>query len=291
MEGILTALITPFKNNKIDWPAFESMVQNQIEADISGLIISGTTGEAPTLSKEEKIDLFKCAVDIGKGKTAIIAGSGSNNTADSISFSEKVAALGVDGVLLVAPYYNKPSQEGMFQHFSAIAKAIDPLAVVLYNVPSRTSSDLLPETIARLAKHKNITHVKEATGLMERVTEIVKQAPRLVVLSGDDKTFFHGLRFGMKGIISVASNLVPKPMIELYNSFIAGDVDKAESINHKLEPLYQFLFCETNPVPAKAAAAHLGWISEEIRLPLVPLSLKNRDHLKEVMALIQKHFQ
>jgi 4-hydroxy-tetrahydrodipicolinate synthase len=291
MEGILTALITPFKDNKIDWAAFERLVQAQIDANISGLIVSGTTGEAPTLTKEEKIDLFKCALEIGKGKTAIIAGTGNNNTADSISFSEKAAKLGVDGVLLVAPYYNKPSQEGMFQHFAAVAKAIDPVSIILYNVPSRTASDLLPETIARLAKYKNITHVKEATGLMERVTEIVMLAPRLVILSGDDKTFFHGLRFGMKGIISVASNLVPQKMIELYNLYTAGEVDKAETINHSLEPLYHYLFCESNPIPVKAAAANLGWISNELRLPLVPLSAKNIDHLKEVMTLVQKQIQ
>jgi 4-hydroxy-tetrahydrodipicolinate synthase len=291
MEGILTAIITPFKNGKIDWPAFERLVQNQIEADIAGLIVSGTTGESPTLSKEEKIDLFKCAVDLGRGKTAIVAGTGNNSTAESIEFSETAVSLGVDGVLLVVPYYNKPTQEGMFQHFSAIAHAVKPTPVFLYNVPSRTASDLLPETIARLAAYKNITHVKEATGMMERVTEIIMQAPRLIVLSGDDKTFFHGLRFGMKGIISVASNLFPKPMIELYNAYISGEVEKAGAINHHLEPLYQFLFCESNPVPVKAAAAHLGWISEEVRLPLVPLSEKHREHLKEVMTSLQRHFE
>jgi len=286
-DGIMTAIVTPFKNGNIDWDALEQHIARQIDAGISALIVSGTTGESPTLSKDEKKQLFRFAVEQADGRIAIIAGTGSNNTAASIATSEMAVAQNVDGLLIVVPYYNKPTQEGLYQHFASIADAVSPIPIFLYNVPGRTVADLLPETIARLAEKKNVTHVKEATGKMERITEILKLAPRLTVLSGDDKTFFNGLSYGMKGIISVASNIFPEPMVALYNSFINGDVEKATSINELLTPFYDVIFCETNPTPVKSAAAYLGWMEDEMRLPLLPISAKNKPRLIEVLEDIR----
>ncbi len=286
-DGIMTAIVTPFKNGAIDWDALARHIDRQIDADISALIVSGTTGESPTLSKEEKRELFRFAVKCADGRIAIVAGTGSNNTAASVAMSEMAASQNVDGLLIVVPYYNKPTQEGLYQHFAAIADAVAPTPIFLYNVPSRTVTDLLPETIARLSAKQNITHVKEATGKMERITEILNLAPHLTVLSGDDKTFFKGLDYGMKGIISVASNIFPKPMVKLYNFFAKNQVEKATAINNLLTPFYDVIFCETNPTPVKSAAAYLGWMEDEMRLPLLPISAKNKPRLIQVIEDIR----
>lgn len=289
-KGIITAIVTPFKSGEIDWDAFADLIERQIAAGIHGLVVSGTTGESPTLSKEEKKRLFQFAVERVKGRTALIAGTGSNNTADSVEFSKWAANLKVDGLLTVVPYYNKPTQEGMYQHFTAIANAVTPMPIVLYNVPSRTVADLLPETIARLATIPNVTCVKEATGKMERVTEILRLAPHLSVLSGDDGTFFDGMQNGMRGVISVASNVFPKPMVELYNHFVGGDRERAESLNGALAELFSILFCETSPAPVKEAAAYLGWMRNEVRLPLVPISDANKPKLYRVIESLKIQF-
>ena len=289
-KGIITAIVTPFKSGEVDWDAFAALIERQIAAGIHGLVVSGTTGESPTLSKEEKKRLFQFAVERVKGRTALIAGTGSNNTADSVEFSKWAANLKVDGLLTVVPYYNKPTQEGMYQHFAAIAKAVTPMPIVLYNVPSRTVADLLPETIARLATISNVTCVKEATGKMERITEILRLAPHLSVLSGDDGTFFDGMQNGMRGVISVASNVFPKPMVELYNHFVAGDRERAESLNGALAELYSILFCETSPAPVKEAATYLGWMMNEVRLPLVPISDANKLKLYRVIESFKVQF-
>lgn len=286
-DGIMTAIVTPFKNGSIDWDALGRHIDRQIDAGISALIVSGTTGESPTLSGQEKKELFHFAVARADGRTAIVAGTGSNNTAASIAMSEMAANQNVDGLLIVVPYYNKPTQEGLYQHFAAIADAVAPTPIFLYNVPSRTVTDLLPETIARLAAKTNITHVKEATGKMERISEILNLAPYLTVLSGDDKTFFKGLDYGMKGIISVASNIFPEPMVQLYNYFVNGQTDQATALNNLLTPFYDVIFCETNPTPVKSAAAYLGWMEDEMRLPLLPISEKNRPRLIEVLEDIR----
>ena len=283
MEGILTALITPFKNEKIDWDALSFLIDKQIQAGITGLIISGTTGESPTLSVDEKKQLFKFVLDHARNSIKIVAGTGNYSTIESIELSQWAADLGVDALLTVVPYYNKPSQEGLFQHFSRIADAVSPTPIILYNVPSRTVTDLLPETIARLAKIENIKYVKEATGKMERVTEILEQAPHLTILSGDDTTFFQGMKHGMHGIISVASNIFPEAMVELYQHFKTGNMGKAESIDTILTPFYKALFCESNPVPVKTMAALKGWISPEVRLPLVQLSSQNAEIVQNTL--------
>ena len=286
-HGIMTAIVTPFKNGNIDWDALGRHIDRQIDAGISALIVSGTTGESPTLSGEEKKELFRFAVKRADGRIVIVAGTGSNNTAASIATSEMAVAQNVDGLLIVVPYYNKPTQEGLYQHFAAIADAVAPTPIFLYNVPSRTMADLLPETIARLSAKENVTHVKEATGKMERITEILNLAPHLTVLSGDDKTFFNGLDYGMKGIISVASNIFPEPMVKLYNLFINGEAEKATALNKLLTPFYDVIFCETNPTPIKSAAAYLGWMEDEMRLPLLPISAKNKPRLIQVLEDIR----
>jgi 4-hydroxy-tetrahydrodipicolinate synthase len=287
-KGILTALITPFSGGKIDYKALSRLIENQLDAGVSGFIVSGTTGEAPTLSGDEKMALFGFVVENVKGRGVVIAGTGSNNTAATVEFSEEVGGMGVDGLLIVVPYYNKPTQEGLFRHFNAVAEAVSPLPIVVYNVPGRTVADCLPETIARLSETANITHVKEATGDMERVDRILELAPNIGVLSGDDKTFFRGLQHGMNGIISVASNIFPRPMVEIYSRYIRGDEEGARGIDETLRPLYEILFRETNPIPVKSAAAYLGYIEPDLRLPLVPLSEEYRPQLMAVVDTLQR---
>jgi len=284
-RGILTAVITPFHNDKIDFKAFERHLQNQIDAGISGIIVSGSTGEAPVLSKDEKCELFRIAVEVVGDETEVIAGTGSYSTRDSIDLGKKAAQIGVDGLLNVVPYYNKPTQEGLYQHFKAIAAAVEPIPIYLYNVPGRTVRDLLPETVARLAEIENITHLKEASGSVARVRELVELAPTITLLSGDDKTFFEGVLHGMQGVISVASNLFPQAMVRLWRAYTADDVETATSINTILEPIYEFLFWEPNPMPVKAAAAHFGWIHNKLRLPLVPMSAR---YEAEMITLFEK---
>ncbi len=290
-RGILTAVITPFHDEKIDFKAFERHLQNQVDAGVSGVIVSGSTGEAPVLSKDEKCDLFRIAVEMVGDETEVIAGTGSYSTRDSIDLGQKAAEIGVDGLLNVVPYYNKPTQEGLYQHFKAIAKAVDPMPIYLYNVPGRTVRDLLPETVARLADIENITHLKEASGSVERVRELVELAPTITLLSGDDKTFFEGVLNGMQGVISVASNLFPQAMVRLWQAYTADDAETATTINKLLGPIYEFLFWEPNPSPVKAAAAHFGWIRNELRLPLVPMSAKYEADMIKLLKKIRSELE
>jgi 4-hydroxy-tetrahydrodipicolinate synthase len=283
-EGTIVALVTPFKNGKLDKKALKNLVDFQIENGTKAIVACGTTGEASTLSYEEHEAVIDIIIETAKGRVPVIAGTGSNNTCEAIELTKYAKKAGADASLVVTPYYNKPTQEGMFRHYKALADAVD-LPMILYNVPGRTGVNLLPGTVARLAAIKNIVAVKEASGNLGQVCEIIRSVPRdFTVLSGDDGLFFPMMALGAKGVISVASNVAPRLMSDLYDAWVAGDVEKARAIHYKLWPLFDVLFVETNPIPVKTAVALMGMVAEEFRLPLSPMGADNRKKLAKVLA-------
>lgn len=291
LEGIYTALITPFKTigkevaAEPDYEAIRKLVDWQIKSGIAGIVALGTTGEAATLNEDEKISVVKCVLDAVKGRVPVIVGTGSNCTSKSIEFTKLVKELGVDASLAVAPYYNKPSQEGMFQHFSELAKK-GGLPVCLYNVPGRTSVDLKAETVARLAKVPGIIGIKDATGSAERVLELSYiDVPTFSLLTGDDHMICCNLAHGGKGAISASANVIPAELVAIYEAGKRKDFDACLAAQQKAYPVIKALFMETNPTPAKTALQLLGRISsDEVRLPLVPSSCETRDTLKQLIA-------
>ena len=282
-------MVTPFdKNGNLDLAAWRRLLRRQVKAGIAGVIPCGTTGEAPALTLEEKETLIGTALEeVSGSRTQVIAGTGSNNAALTIETSKRAAALGVDGILVVTPYYNKPSQAGMLTHFLSVADAVD-CQVVPYNVPSRTGVCLEPETIAELAAHPRITALKEATGSMAFAANVMDhlfQAGRtLNLLSGDDATFFPFLCMGGVGCISVTSNLCPGAVMELYNAAIAGNLKRARDLNWRHYPLFRDLFLECNPVPIKYALSKLGLCLPTVRPPLAELLAKNAERLDGTLA-------
>lgn len=283
-EGTIVALVTPFKNGKLDKKALKNLVDFQIGNGTKAIVACGTTGEASTLSYEEHEAVIDIIIETAKGRVPVIAGTGSNNTCEAIELTKYAKKAGADASLVVTPYYNKPTQEGMFRHYKALADAVD-LPMILYNVPGRTGVNLLPGTVARLAAIKNIVAVKEASGNLGQVCEIIRSVPRdFTVLSGDDGLFFPMMALGAKGVISVASNVAPRLMSDLYDAWVAGDVEKARAIHYKLWPLFDVLFVETNPIPVKTAVALMGMVAEEFRLPLSPMGADNRKKLSKVLA-------
>ena len=282
-EGSMVALVTPFKNGEIDRDAVKRLVEFHIENGTSVIVPCGTTGESATLSHEEHEFLIEYVVDLVGKRIKVLAGAGSNSTREAIRLAKHAEKVGADGVLLITPYYNKPTQEGLYQHYKAISQEIS-IPIVVYNVPSRTGVDLLPETVARLSELGNIVGIKEATGSMKRVSEIISLCgDKIAVISGDDSTYFPLLALGGKGVISVAANVVPRKMAEIWRLTREGKWEEARSLHYKLFPLFQALFYETNPIPVKAALSMMGYIEEELRLPLVRMSEKNRERLKEVL--------
>jgi 4-hydroxy-tetrahydrodipicolinate synthase len=286
MRGVWTALVTPFnEQNEIDFHAFRQILKDQVEAGVSGVIPGGTTGESPTLTLEEKKLLIQCAIEELKGsKTLVVAGTGSNNTQASLEFSKWADRQGAHGIMLVTPYYNKPSQAGLELHFKTIADAVSG-EVVLYNVPGRTGVGLTAETIAQLAKHPKITALKEATGNVAFTSEILDhlglQNQSLDILSGDDATYLPLLSVGASGVISVASNLFPRAMVAIQNAADTGNLREAQAIHKKYYPLFRDLFIETNPVPIKHALSKVGLCQSHVRAPLVPLAQGNMEKLNQ----------
>jgi 4-hydroxy-tetrahydrodipicolinate synthase len=282
-EGIFTAIVTPFKNGVIDQKAYERLVEEQIKAGVHGIVPCGTTGESPTLSKDEKKTLISLTVKIVKGRVQVIAGTGSNCTRTSVEMTSWAKKAGADGALAVVPYYNKPTQKGLYLHYKEVASVGIP--IVVYNVPSRTITSITPETLGRLSSElRDIVAIKEATGDMEldkKFLELTKG--KVDLLSGDDGTFFDFMKIGGKGCISVVSNVVPKEMIEIYNLCMKKDVDKAGALNKKLEPLIKALFIESNPIPVKHALHLMGKIGAELRLPLSSMEENNLAKLKTVL--------
>ncbi len=281
LQGAFTAIVTPFKNGKLDFKKLMELVELQISAGIDGIVPVGTTGESPTLSMEEHIEVIENVVKAARGRCLVIAGTGANSTAEAVHLSITAKNAGADATLQVTPYYNKPTQEGLYRHFSEVADEVG-LPVVLYNIPGRCGVPIAVETIARLSRNKLFVAVKEAGGSAERVSAIL-DACGMTVLSGDDALTLPMMSLGAKGVISVASNIVPaevKKMVDLAN---ANDFAGAMKLNRKLYPLFRDLFVETNPIPVKAAMAMMGMIEEEYRLPLCEMSPKNRDMLKKTL--------
>jgi 4-hydroxy-tetrahydrodipicolinate synthase len=280
-QGSLVAIVTPmFEDGRLDIPALNALIEFHIAQGSDGIVIVGTTGESPTVDFDEHCLLIKTAVEQVRGRVIVIAGTGANSTKEAIALTQKAKELGVDACLLVAPYYNKPTQEGLYQHFNAIADAV-AIPQILYNVPGRTGCDISNDTVLRLAQHPNIVGIKDATGGIERGTDLLLRAPQdFAVLSGDDATAMSLMLLGGKGVISVTANVAPKLMHDMCVAAMAGDAVKARGINAKLFGLHQKLFVEANPIPVKWVLQEMGLIKAGIRLPMVPLSAAYHDALR-----------
>jgi 4-hydroxy-tetrahydrodipicolinate synthase len=283
-KGVITALVTPMRNDRVDEEALRRLVDEQIRAGIDGLVPVGTTGESPTLSNEEHIRVIEVVVQEAKKRVPVIAGTGANATREAIELTVAAKAVGADGTLQVTPYYNKPTQDGLFRHFKAVVDAV-ALPMVVYNVPGRTGCDLLPETIVRLCELPLMVGVKEATGNLQRAAQIITQVgDRVAVLSGDDATAFPFYALGGNGCISVVSNVVPADMAAMWDAAAAGGWNKARELHYKVFPLSEGLFIEANPIPVKAAMAMMGKIADEIRPPLYPMAGANREKVRKILA-------
>jgi 4-hydroxy-tetrahydrodipicolinate synthase len=283
-RGTFTALVTPFRDSSIDVSAFEELIEAQINAGITGVVAIGTTGESPTLSSDERAQIIQLAVARANKRCVVLAGTGSNSTDHAIVETRSAEKLGVDAALLVAPYYNKPSQEGLFRHFKAIADATS-LPIMLYNIPSRCGVDILPETVARLAKEcRNVVCIKEASGSVERVGELRRRLPEaFTILSGDDSLTLPFMAVGASGVVSVASNLFPFDVCALVRACVAGDLKSAEKLHQKFLPLFKDLFIEPNPVPVKTALGWRGAMPPEVRLPLCEMTEANQARLRKTL--------
>jgi len=287
LRGCGTALVTPFrKNGSVDEDALHRLVQFQLREGIDFLVPCGTTGETPTLEHGEYLGIIRVVVQAVGGKVPVIAGVGGNNTKKVVELAQEVQGLGVQGILSVAPYYNKPTQEGLYQHFQALANSTH-LPVILYNVPGRTSSNIEPATVARLAKLSNIVGIKEASGSVTQQMEVLTAVPpEFQVLSGDDAFTFPLMALGGVGVISVVSNEIPGPMTRLAHLLLEGKLAEARALHFQLLPLMQANFIETNPIPVKAALAMMGLIEEVYRLPLCPMKPENRAKLEKAMSAL-----
>ena len=286
LRGCATALVTPFAaDGAVDEKRLRELIEYQITGGVRVLVPCGTTGESVTMSDEENRLVIRTTVELSRGRAKVIAGTGSNSTSVTIERSKAARELGVDGVLTVAPYYNKPTQEGLYAHFRAIAEAVSGLPVVIYNVPGRTSSNISADTTLRLARDcENIVAVKEASGNLSQIMEILRSRPEgFRVISGDDALTLALIALGGEGLISVASNEAPKLMSELNDHALAGNWDEARALHYRLLPLMEANFIESSPGPVKAAMALMGLLEENLRLPLVPVQEKTRARMREVL--------
>jgi 4-hydroxy-tetrahydrodipicolinate synthase len=282
--GAFTALVTPFKDGKIDERALRRLVEFQIEKGINGLVPCGTTGESATLSHEEHNRVIDITIETSKGKVPVIAGTGSNSTAETLTLTKHAQQAGADAALLITPYYNKPTQNGLYEHYKKVAEEVD-LPLVVYNVPGRTGLNMLPETVARLSEIKNIIGIKEATGNLKQVSDVIEYSREgFCVLSGDDFTTFPLLALGGHGVISVSSNIAPGDVSEMCTLFFSGKLEESRRMHYKLEKLNRALFIETNPIPVKTALSIMGMMSEEFRLPLAKMAEGNRAKVKQAIG-------
>lgn len=281
--GAITAIVTPFKGGKVDEESLRRLVEEQIAGGTDGISPCGTTGESTTLTHEEHDRVIEIVIDAVKKRVPVIAGTGSNSTAEAIRLTKHAWQAGADAALIVCPYYNRPTQEGLYQHYRAIAEEV-PVPIIIYNIPGRTGVNMLPETMARLAKIPTIVGAKEAAGSIKQMSDIINLCgPDFDVLSGDDALTLPLLALGGKGVISVISNLVPADMAALVDAFAAGDLKKARQMHYRMSPLIDALFIETNPTPIKAALAMMGKIAYELRLPLCRMAENNEATLKKAM--------
>lgn len=282
-QGSIVALVTPFQNGKIDEASLKNLVEFQIANGTNGIVPCGTTGESATLTHEEHKQVIEIVIKSANGRLPIIAGTGSNSTEESVELTRFAKQAGADAVLLITPYYNKPTQEGLYQHFKKIASDVD-IPIILYNVPGRTSVNMLPETTARLAEIENIVGIKEATGDLQQVSHTIKLCrENFFVISGDDVNTLPIIAAGGKGVISVTANIAPNKISALCKACLDGDFTEARKIHYQLFDLNINMFIETNPVPVKTSLAFMGKISNELRLPLTPLSEPNRIKLKNLL--------
>ncbi|MBN2058788.1 MAG: 4-hydroxy-tetrahydrodipicolinate synthase [Deltaproteobacteria bacterium] len=283
-KGSIVAIVTPFKDGQVDEEAYRELIEFQIEGGTSAIVPCGTTGESATLNFKEHHRVIDIAVDAVKKRVPVIAGTGGNSTSEAIELTEHAKSAGVDATLQVTPYYNKPSQEGLYRHFKAIAEAV-PLPQVLYNVPGRTSVNMLPTTVARIAELSEVVAIKEASGDLGQMAEIMRLAgDKITLLSGDDNVTLPVLSIGGKGVISVVANIVPGDTAGMIREWEQGNPDRARESFYKILPLCQAMFYETNPVPVKTSLALMGKIREELRLPLAPMSQDNLERLKKALA-------
>ena len=282
-QGSIVAIVTPFKNNKLDEKALTDLIEWHIAEGTNAIVPCGTTGESATLEYDEHYRVIELTIQVVNGRVPVIAGTGANSTDETIMMTGKAKKLGADGALLVVPYYNKPTQEGLYRHYKAVAEAVD-IPIVLYNVPGRTALNMVPQTVARLAEMKNIVAIKEASGNMAQVSEILRLCgDSLTVLSGDDFTTFPLMTLGGKGTISVSANVAPKDLSAMCGALNDGNYDDARTLHFKLEPLNKGMFIETNPISVKTALSMMGKIEEEMRLPLCPMSPENKEKLRIII--------
>jgi 4-hydroxy-tetrahydrodipicolinate synthase len=287
-QGTYTAIITPFTgDNTIDWPAFEKLVNKQIDAGVEGIVFVGTTGESPTLSHQEHQEILRWSVKVVNGRCQVIHGTGSNNTRESIELAEVAAEAGADGHLVINPYYNKPTPEGLYRHFKAIADAVD-LPIIIYNIKGRTAVNLDTDTLLRLAEHKNIVGVKEASGDISQMVDVIRRtSDNFCVLVGDDALTLPFMACGGDGLISVVSNCLPRATSDLVRSCLAGEWETARSAYFRILDVMHVTMIETNPVPVKAIMAELGYCHPHIRLPLCEPSPKSMKVIENAISLIQ----
>jgi 4-hydroxy-tetrahydrodipicolinate synthase len=286
--GTYTAIVTPFKNGQVDENAFRTLIQFQIDNGVNGIVPTGTTGEAATLDFDEHLRVIELAVEEARGRCKIIAGTGSNSTQEAVDLTQKAERLGVDAVLLASPYYNKPTQEGIYRHYKKIAESTS-LKLMLYNVPGRTAGEIGVETCARLARDcGNIVSIKEAGGSAERVSALKKILPAdFTILSGDDGLTLPFMAVGAVGVVSVASNVIPKQITEMVNAFLAGRSADALKVHLRYFQLFKDLFIESNPIPVKTALYLMGMIENEFRLPMCEIAKGNQSKLHETMAALK----
>src|SRR5215510_6895142 len=283
LEGCLTALVTPFRDGKVDFDALAKLVDWQLEQGVDGIVSVGTTGESATLDVDEHVAVIAATVKAAKGRVPVIAGAGGNATSEALALTKASEDAGADALLHVTPYYNRPNQEGLFRHFEAVAKSTK-LPIILYNVPSRTACDMLTDTVVRLAAFDNVVAIKDATGNLVRGSELIaKVGDRISVLSGDDGTAFPLYACGARGVISVVSNVAPRAMSDMWDAVKAGDWERARKRHYELRVLDQLLFAEPSPAPTKAALAMLGRSTVDVRLPLVPATQGLAEQLRSEM--------
>lgn len=282
-KGAITALVTPMKDGMLDEEKLRNLVDFQINNGVSALVPCGTTGEAATLSYEEHMRVIEIVVEQANKRVPVIAGTGSNSTHETIYLTEFAKKVGCDAALVVTPYYNKPTQKGLYEHFKAVAEAVD-IPIVLYNVPGRTAVNMLPDTVIKLSKIKNIVAVKEASGSLDQASEIIAGVdPEFDVLSGDDSLTLPMMALGAKGIISVASNIMPKEVSQMVDFWLKGDIESARKLHLKLFPLFKGIFIETNPIPVKKSLYLMGIIENDIRLPLVEMTPEGTEKLRKIL--------
>ena len=284
-RGAFVAIVTPFIDGKLDEQGLQDLIEFQIAGGTHGIVPCGTTGESATMSHAEHHRVVELTIKTVAGRVPVLAGTGSNSTSESIELTRAAKEAGADGALMITPYYNKPSQEGLFQHFKAVAEAVD-IPIILYNVPSRTAVNMLPETVARCAQIANIVGVKEATADLNQISQVIRLCPKnFAVMSGDDFTSMPTVMIGGTGVISVTSNVAPKDMAAMMDAALAGDLATAKELHYKLLPLMQAMFIDTNPVPAKTSLAMMGKIKSGLpRLPLYKMNEGNEEKLKKVLA-------